>query len=339
MAAVIEAFNRAGRRLAAVRCDGDFATIGRAWDNDVHLDDPYVSPHHLRVETVESGWRIVDLGSTNGLRLTLSGPRESTVTVASGDAVWVGHTRVVVMARSHPVEPARALPTRSSAAAGRLDRPLPALLLLALALALELLTHYLGSTEPFELNRQWQGLLNSAMLYAVIAGGWSLFGRIFRQESGFFYQLSLLAIMFWGGNGALWLWSAIDYNLDNPPSLQWVRFAIVALALAAWLSLALRNASDLSRRVRLTGAAGFACLYLAFQGFNWLAGINQFRFAPVYDARLMPPSIRFVDGVSPQQFEDGLARVFDAAGKLAKRYPEPTTDSKAAASLPDPASD
>src|SRR5579859_6329244 len=44
---------------------GALITLGRAADNMVELNHPQVSTHHARLEQVQGGYRIVDLGSTN----------------------------------------------------------------------------------------------------------------------------------------------------------------------------------------------------------------------------------------------------------------------------------
>ncbi len=43
--------------------------IGRAADNDIVLEDPQVSGHHLRIELSGSSATVTDLGSTNGVKL------------------------------------------------------------------------------------------------------------------------------------------------------------------------------------------------------------------------------------------------------------------------------
>jgi len=40
--------------------------IGRGSENEIRLDDPGASSHHAKVEPAGSGFRVVDLGSTNG---------------------------------------------------------------------------------------------------------------------------------------------------------------------------------------------------------------------------------------------------------------------------------
>lgn len=47
---------------------GETAIIGRQTDCNIRVEDATVSGHHARVEkTAGQGWRLVDLGSTNGV--------------------------------------------------------------------------------------------------------------------------------------------------------------------------------------------------------------------------------------------------------------------------------
>ncbi len=69
-------------------------TIGRALDNDVHLPDARVSRHHCRVERIDGGLRVVDLGSANGL--VFNGERTREALLGSGDELWLGSARLFV---------------------------------------------------------------------------------------------------------------------------------------------------------------------------------------------------------------------------------------------------
>jgi ABC-type multidrug transport system ATPase subunit len=67
--------------------DKEVLTLGRASDNDLVIPAPTVSGHHARLERATDGWRIVDLGSTNGL--LANGRRVQQQTLRNGDAVSV----------------------------------------------------------------------------------------------------------------------------------------------------------------------------------------------------------------------------------------------------------
>ena len=71
--------------------DGPRATIGRAKDADCVLRDPNVSRHHAELRRAPSGeWTIVDLGSTNGVKV--DDRRVSSTRLRGGERVTLGTT-------------------------------------------------------------------------------------------------------------------------------------------------------------------------------------------------------------------------------------------------------
>jgi len=78
-----------GDESRSVRVEGPLVGIGRASDNQVVLKDFSVSRHHARMETRDGSWWVIDLGSTNGVkvngRFVTEGP------LADGDEVQVGN--------------------------------------------------------------------------------------------------------------------------------------------------------------------------------------------------------------------------------------------------------
>jgi FHA domain-containing protein len=71
--------------------DGPRATIGRSKDTDCVLRDPNVSRRHAELRRAETGdWQIVDLGSTNGIKV--NGRRVSSSRLRPGDEVTIGTT-------------------------------------------------------------------------------------------------------------------------------------------------------------------------------------------------------------------------------------------------------
>ncbi len=71
--------------------DGPKATIGRSKDTDCVLRDPNVSRRHAELRRGDTGdWQIVDLGSTNGIKV--NGRRLSSSRLRPGDEVTIGTT-------------------------------------------------------------------------------------------------------------------------------------------------------------------------------------------------------------------------------------------------------
>jgi pSer/pThr/pTyr-binding forkhead associated (FHA) protein len=77
-----------GRRTVQ-KFDQDEISVGRAPDNDVVLADASVSKHHARLSRHDNGFRVQDLGSTNGVYVSgiqaLGGAE-----VSAGERVGVG---------------------------------------------------------------------------------------------------------------------------------------------------------------------------------------------------------------------------------------------------------
>ena len=71
--------------------DGPRATIGRSKAVECVLPDPNVSRRHAELRRAESGdWQIVDLGSTNGIKV--NGRRVDHHPLTAGDQITIGVT-------------------------------------------------------------------------------------------------------------------------------------------------------------------------------------------------------------------------------------------------------
>jgi pSer/pThr/pTyr-binding forkhead associated (FHA) protein len=62
----------------------------RGRDSDVVLSDPNVSRRHAEVRRGEEGWSVVDLGSTNGVKV--NGRRVDSARLQPGDRITIGVT-------------------------------------------------------------------------------------------------------------------------------------------------------------------------------------------------------------------------------------------------------
>lgn len=69
---------------------GRHAVIGRSRDCDVVVSDPNVSRRHAEMHLDERGWTIVDLGSTNGIKV--NGRRTDQAVLRDGDRITLGLT-------------------------------------------------------------------------------------------------------------------------------------------------------------------------------------------------------------------------------------------------------
>ncbi|MEO5763935.1 MAG: FHA domain-containing protein [Casimicrobiaceae bacterium] len=171
--------------LDRYRCDGPEVTIGRAYDNDVVLDDPYVAAHHVRIVPDEQGRLVAhDLGSVNGLGVE-DGPRRDAAVVLDGKLVMrLGRTLVRVRGPDFAVPAERtALPLARTwpAAAG----------LVGGVAAVSALSLWLSETSEPQLSRYVLPLLAMAIVVLIWTTSWSLMSRIFSGAARFERHLTI----------------------------------------------------------------------------------------------------------------------------------------------------
>ena len=69
---------------------GDRLVLGRSRECDIVVDDPNVSRQHAELRHDGTGWRVVDLGSTNGIKVNRR--RVDQVALEHGDRITLGLT-------------------------------------------------------------------------------------------------------------------------------------------------------------------------------------------------------------------------------------------------------
>jgi hypothetical protein len=198
MAAVmwIEVLSRHGEVAARERIEGEEARIGRAFDNDVVVDDPHVAPHHLRIYRGEDGELVAeDLGTLNGLYPEHGAKRVTRLPLAKEPGIRIGRTTLRVHDAAHPVAPEKLVtPPRAHAswAAG-----LGAALLFML-----LVLQWLNLTGQPSANLIMLPLLGFVTLLALWTSLWAVLSRIFLGQARFALQLRIavtacVAIVLW----------------------------------------------------------------------------------------------------------------------------------------------
>ena len=192
----IEVLSRHGDVAARERIEGAEARIGRAFDNDVVIDDPHVAPHHLRIFRGEDGELVAeDLGTLNGLYPEHGAKRVARLPLAGEPGIRIGRTTLRVHDALHPVAAEKLLtPPRAHARwAGILGAAL---------LALLLLLQWLNITAQPSVNLVLLPLLGFVTVLALWTSLWAVLSRIFFGQARFALQLRIavtacLALVLW----------------------------------------------------------------------------------------------------------------------------------------------
>jgi hypothetical protein len=262
--------------------------IGRGYDNDVILDDPYVAARHMRIFRDESGRLVAeDVGSANGMYLDRERSRRQRIVVDGERPIRIGHTYLRIREASHAVERERV--------AGTSVLALPIALATALGgmiLGVEALAVWFAETAEPKASSYLQPLRDIVIATVIWVAMWALFSRIFSGRARFLRNL-LIAL---SGLVAYSLYN--EFAQFSAFALTWrtpVDYGYVVLwsILAAVCILHLREVSP-SRQL-LKG--GLVVTLLAF-----VIAVQTLQQTEVFYnvgrqttlRRLMPPALRLV---------------------------------------------
>ncbi len=162
-------------------------TVGRAYDNDVIVDDPHVAAHHLRITRGENGALVAeDLGSLNGLYVDRARKPTKEVTLDAGHELSIGATVLRVRTAAHEV------PAETPMLRGLPYWP-SAVLCIAGVFALAALDLWLSETNEPKAIRYFTPLLILTVAVVVWTTGWSVLTRVFTGRPRFGLHFLIVA--------------------------------------------------------------------------------------------------------------------------------------------------
>jgi pSer/pThr/pTyr-binding forkhead associated (FHA) protein len=299
----VEVLSRHRDIAARFRIDTAEARIGRGYDNDVIIDDPYVAARHLRVFRDEAGQLVAeDLGSTNGTFLDGDRTRLARIVVDGELPIRIGKTHLRIRESHHEVERER------MAAPERPTLPVAAVAALgASLLGVSALQIWLAQTGEQRASSYLAPLLGVVAMVLVWAGIWALMSRIF---SGSSHLLRNLLITLAGG-----LAFSVYHELARLLAFSWTWSAASTYQyVAGWSILAavcFLHLREVGRtRLKLKGAVVVALLVVAI-AFQTLQRSEAFsddgRQYSVH--QLLPPALRAVQLTEQSAFFGEIANL------------------------------
>jgi len=271
--------------------------IGRAYDNDVVLDDPFVGPHHLVVEqSPAGGLELADAGSRNGLFRAGTKRRVTRERIDPDARYRIGRTEFRIRPSSHTV-PAELVDHRDGPWSGPLAASV-AVLGASASVFLCFWSEVFERTEPAKLVMP---ALIGVLLLFVWAGAWSLTGRLLVGERRLAAHLTVAAVTVIGVLAVPELLGYPAYAL----AARWIRLLIMpglgaVLAWGIWRHLFLVTRSP-GRGIAIAAVAvaatsvGSLGLYEYAEATDDLARMN-------YMQAIKPAVVLIADGQPPEDF-------------------------------------
>jgi len=174
--------------------------IGRAYDNDVILDDPHTAPHHAQIEYNQLDELIIaDNGSLSGI--TRDRAHEDFFVVNGNDHYRLGRTLIRIRSQEFQVAPETTDTTNHHWEGWR-----PAVSGLLMLLAIGLLSTWLSDINESTLSKYLLELVSVIGFVLCWSGVWALFSKLFNGHARFGRHLWIAS----AGLVALDLWDLLS---------------------------------------------------------------------------------------------------------------------------------
>lgn len=179
----VELLSRHHQVTARYRHDGASLLLGRAYRNDVVIDDPTVAPEHLRITQTEDGTMTAETLSPEA-KLIIAGRAVDRAIIDGDTELRIGHTLLRIRGADYAVPAAVAAPAQSE--------PWLALAIgVGGALCLNGLTLWLNETAEPKASRYVAAMVGFAVVVLVWAALWALVSRIFSGQARFIRHLAI----------------------------------------------------------------------------------------------------------------------------------------------------
>jgi pSer/pThr/pTyr-binding forkhead associated (FHA) protein len=301
----------------------DRITIGRAYDNDVIIDDPYVAPHHVTLLREQQqgddapGWVAEDANSQNGMFVEGVKRKQMRVHLSHDRVLNIGRTLFRVRSSAAPVSAERSLPTP------RHGWKL-AIALMVAVLGVELTSAWLGESSETKISRYLFSVLAivTALLLWTIA--WALVSRVFSGQTKFDRHLLIAA----AGLLALAIYNEIaTYGAFafSFPAISVYEYVVNWVIIGSTLFFHLREISPLHWRLKSGVVGAIAAIGI---GSQWLSQTEAEKLTAgaQYLRQLRPPAVRVV----PAQTDDAF---FTSAENLKPTLDKARTEEKPEGSI------
>lgn len=277
----VEVFSRRRHLIARYRCTGTEVRIGRGYANDVFIDDPRVASDHLRIFRSEGG----------GLIAENRGDGDSWTFPIDGDQPFrVGSTVLCVRDASHIVT------THPTPRFDWRNWSVEAILICA-AIAIELLSLWLGETANTQLAGYLRPLAVGGLAGFAWAGAWAVLTQVFTGNTRFKTHLRIAAGGILGYELLAPFASVLAFSL-SAPKLAPYGYAVTGLVLALMCVFHLGELVPWRLPVKLMATAGIAVMVAGFMAIFQFEGVVQIAQFP----KVLPPELNLAPSITDTVF-------------------------------------
>ncbi|KXI28905.1 FHA domain-containing protein [Paraglaciecola hydrolytica] len=317
MAIVLELLSRKNIPLKHYKFEQDYVCVGRDFNNDLRLDDPYVCPSHMLVAIdPESGLLMVnDCQSTNGIKINNKFVTQATL--SPNDVIKIGRTHLRIIDTKAPLP--RAMPlSELEENLNWLNKAFLAVCLSFLCISYLLLSEYIDSVKEFKLIAVLPAQLGQLALFSLWPLSFAILAKVVKKESHIVNQINLTLLITLVFYVLSLLQKIVVFNVNPGAWFAFIEFVIFGILLSGfiWLSLFIAFHQATKRRNIIALSLSFLILAPLFT-FGFL-NTGEFDSSPNYDATLLAPAYNFTKAFETEKFIDNSQRLFSKLDKMKK---------------------
>lgn len=313
---------RTGAVRTRVRLDALPLTVGRGYDNDLILDDPYVDARHARVARDEAGGVVVeDLGSVNGLVVPGVAERVPRFHARAGATLRIGRTALRFRDPAEPVPPALVDgPGDGARLVARVAQTAWArAAICAAAVAATAIDTWLGSYERSTASEVFAVVVGLSMLAFLWAGVWAVAGRMVVHRFHFLGHLAVSSAVFLAFLGQITLAGWAMFLFPDNPLQELLGTAVLLALVAALVAGHLALASTLSRKRRWRAGLIVSGLILVLGALAVFAEGDAYTDIPTFPGVVKPVAGRWLPAASVEEFGGVVTELKDEVDAMADR--------------------
>ncbi len=317
----VELLDRRGHVRARHRIDSVPALIGRSYGCDVLVDDPWISPIHVRIyRDLDGSLKVEDAGSENGLWAPDEDRRITLVPLGRGVTLRAGHTLLRLVPADVSVPPALAMHVSAPAAGGWEEWWIgPAAALVAGATFGY--TQFLGDASTHGPATVIGEALLMIVGMALWAGVWALATRVVWHRARFLTHFTVVSLAALAMTGVL---HAVEYAAFIAPGVPDFEAALVLLSFGVTTAMIYWHLTIATSLPRLRIAAISTAVVFGLAGVAALVASDKGSKGsgmPKFSAALKPLNAAIIPVEDTSAFFGGIQALKTSVDSLA-REPE-----------------
>ena len=307
---IIEEINRLGHVINRHKYDQLPIRIGRGYNNDLILSDPYVSPNHVIIDESDAGWLVEDQDSENGIKFRLHSTQSRANHLLSGDEIIIGRTRLRLVSPWQAVSKTHLLPTKASLPK-LIAQPTFAIATVIVTIALLLADAQLTVSVKTGFEKLLASALPTFIFALVWAGVWAFVGRVIMHRASFLPHFIAALLTFVISMIVATVSEYITYNTSDELAATLIEFTIIGFTLAGLFYINLSNATNVGKRSTLIISHSVAWSLLLMGLFLQYVNKPDFVHNANFPNQLKPPFAKIATSKSPDDFLKASEALFD----------------------------